>query len=363
MLQCSRLRYAIHFAWVFLDTAFLLAFLQCGWAADLRDFVATRSRHLFARIALYVFLFTLLAVLVQSPFTYATSFWFKHHFGLSDQWFISWLGDWAKNIAIELAIGIPLWWLIYKALTRFARSWPYLVFVGSIPIIFALTFAAPLLIDPIFNKFEAMPQSTLRTKIETLAATAGIAKAPIFTCDKHKQSTEINAYVSGLGPSARIVIWDTTLQKLPDDQTLSVVAHEIGHYVLKHVYWGCAIAVACSLLLLPVNIFLTPRIFENLPAAWKITKLDDIAGIPFVILCSTLVSFASEPIVNGYSRSVEHEADMFGLHLTKDGPSMARTFASLSRENLSEPCPPAFIEFWLFSHPSLGARIQSVMKK
>ena len=362
MVQYSRLRYAIHFGWVVLETAFLCAFLQFGWAGELRDFVSAKSNSLFIRIALFVLIFSLLTAFVLSPFSYATGFWLKHHFGLSNQSLVDWLGDWAKAFAINLCIEIPVWWLIYKALTKFRKSWPYLVFAGSVPVILALTFVAPLLIDPVFNKIEPMPASSLRSGIEKLAAAAGIPNAPIFTADRHKQTNEINAYVTGLGPSARIVIWDTTLQRLPEDQTLSVVAHELGHYVLKHVYWGCAIAVAISLSLLPVNIFLAPLVFEKLPRAWKVGQIGDFAGIPFLMLCSMVVSFAAEPLINGYSRSVEHEADMFGFNLTHDGPAFARTFASLARENLAEPCPPKFIEFWLFSHPSLGSRISSVMQ-
>jgi STE24 endopeptidase len=361
MHEYSRIRYAVHFIWIALEAAFLWAFLQLGWSGDLRAFATAKTKSTFFQLAIFLILFSAAMSFVLSPFSYATGFWLKHHYGLSNQSLLDWSIDWCKAFIVNFCIELPIWWLIYKALTKFPKRWPYLVFVGSVPIIFALTFMAPLVIDPVFNKIEAMPESSLRSSIQHLSVAAGIGDAPIFTCDRHKQTNEINAYVTGLGSSARIVLWDTTLQKLPPEEVLCVVAHEIGHYVLKHVYWGCAIAVLVSLLLVPVNIWITPSIFLSAPASWKIGSIKDIAGVPLLLLCVSIVGFVSEPLVNGYSRGVEHEADLFGLKLSGNRPAFARTFASLSRDNLAEPNPPKFIELWLYSHPSLGSRIKSAL--
>jgi STE24 endopeptidase len=112
-----------------------------------------------------------------------------------------------------------------------------------------------------------------------------------------------------------------------------------------------------------VNLLWAGKLFARLPRRWGIRGVDDIAGIPALMLIAVSLTFLADPIVNAYSRRVEHEADAFGLHLRKDGPSMARTFVSLSEQNLSEPDPPPFIEFWLFSHPSLKERIEFVLPK
>jgi STE24 endopeptidase len=361
MLQYSRLRYAIHFVWVALDTLFLMVFLHCGIAGGLRDLISSRVSSQFVGIALFVVAFTLLMLFVFFPVSYLTGFWLKHQFGLSSQSFIDWLGDVAKVVGVNLAIEIPLWWLVFKAVSRFRKSWPYLVFLGSIPVILLLTFAAPLVIDPVFNKIELMPANSLHAGIDKLAAQAGLAGAPVFIADKHKQTNEVNAYVTGLGLSARIVIWDTTLNKLKDDEVLSVVAHELGHYVLKHVYWGCVVAVGISLLLLPVNLIVTPLLIKNLPERWGVRSLEDFAVIPVLVLCATLLGFISEPLINAYSRQVEAEADAFGVNLMPNKDAFARTFATLAKDNLSAPFPPKLIVFWLFSHPPLGERISSAL--
>lgn len=359
MFEYSRIRYAVHFVWIALEVGFLCCFLQLGWSNALRSYAQTKSRFLFFQLVIFLSIFSITMTLVFSPFSYMTGFWLKHHYGLSNQSLTDWLIDAGKALAVNFCVELPVWWLIFTALRKFSRSWPFIVFIGSVPIIFALTFIAPLVIDPVFNKIEPMPESSLRTSIESLVAASGIPDTPIFTCDRHKQTKEINAYVTGLGSSARVVLWDTTIEKLPPEQVLCVVAHELGHYVLKHVYWGCAIGVLISLCLVPINIWITPMIFKNAPPAWKISSLQDIAGIPLLLLCVSILVFSAEPFINGYSRGIEHDADVFGLKLFKNKVAFASTFAALSRDNLAEPNPPALVELWLFSHPSLGERIRS----
>ena len=361
MLQYSRLRYAMHFVWTALDTLIVYLFLHFGLAGRLRDLISSRVPSPFWRLAVFVAAFTLAMVVAFFPLSFLTGFWLKHHYGLSNQSFIDWIGDVAKAIAVNLTIEIPLWWLIFKAVSKFQKTWPYLVFIGSVPVILFLTFAAPLIIDPVFNKIEPMPATSLHAGIDKLASQAGLVGAPVFVTDKHKQTNELNAYVTGLGPSARVVIWDTTISRLKEDEVLSVVAHELGHYVLKHVYWGCAIAVGISLLLLPVNLFLTPSLMRNLPKRWAVHGLEDLAVIPVLVLAATIVSFASEPVINGYSRQVEAEADAYGIRLMPNSDAFARTFAALAKDNLSAPFPPKLVVFWLFSHPPLGERIRSAL--
>jgi STE24 endopeptidase len=363
MVTYSRIHYALYFVWTLLDVLCIWVFLQFGWAHKLAEFARSRSHFLIFQLAIFVLGFALYLFIAALPLTYYSGFWLEHHYGLSSQSLPDWLFERGKHFLLGLSIEIPLWWLLYKTVRRFQRVWPLVLFGISIPVILALVFAAPLLFDPLFNKFSPLPGGRLRAQIETLAAQCGLSGTPVFVCDRSKQTNKINAYVTGIGSSARIVVWDTTLKRLPEDQVLAVVAHELGHYVLRHIYWGCAIAVAISLALVPVNMLWTSKLFVRLPKRWEIRALDDIGAIPALVLIATLVSFVADPIDNAYSRKVEHEADQFGLHLTKDGPAMARTFVSLSEQNLSEPDPPPFIEFWLFSHPSLKERIEFALEK
>lgn len=358
----SHIRYALYFIGVAADALVCWLFLQSGLSAKTRTFAEKNSQLLVVQIAIFVFLFSLFCLLLESPLLYFSEFWLEHHYALSDQSLIAWFGDTAKYFAVKLAIEIPLFWLLYRLWRNRKQTWPWLLFAISIPLIFLFAFATPLIIDPIFNKYTLMPQCRLREQMEALEARSGVSGAPIFIVDKSRQTKKLNAYVIGIGGSARVVFWDNTF-KLPDDQILAVLAHELGHYVLNHIYWGCAIAIAVSLFLVPVNKYLAEPLFARLPRQWGVQDLRDIAGIPVITLITIAAGFLSDPIANAYSRHIEHEADAFALHLTGDGSALARTFVSLAKTNLTELQPPPFIEFWLFSHPSLKHRIEYVLRR
>jgi STE24 endopeptidase len=282
---------------------------------------------------------------------------------LSDQPLWGWFEERLKFLVLNIATELPLWLLLFFSLKRLPKTWPYLVFGVSLPLIVLSVFAAPIVFDPVFNDFTLMPKSPLRDQINALAAKAGLPDASIYVCNHSKQSKKINAYVTGIGASARIVLWDTTLQKLPEDEVLAIVAHELGHKALSHINCGCVIAALFSLCMLPFNLYCTPALVRRLPKAWQIRDRTDIALLSVVVLASFTVSFLGDPIINSYSRRIEHEADAYGLELTGNGPAMARLFVALSEQNLSEPDPSKFIEFWYFSHPTLKERIKFALSK
>jgi len=360
LLACARTRYGLHFAWVILELLFTYLFLQLGLARALSDLLQKRISNQTMHTAAFVLAYGAIMWALSFPLSCFSSFGLKHYYGLSEQSFTNWLIDTLKAFAVGSVIATLIWVSIYCALQRFKKTWPYVVFVVSIPVIFGMTFAAPLLIDPIFNKIVLMPASSLRTQISILASKAGIPAAPIFITDRSRQSKELNAYVTGIGNSARIVIYDTTIKTLHDDQVLSIVAHELGHYVLMHVYKACALGVGISLFLVPINLFVTPGLFKRTPAHWGISSLDDVAGLPFIVLLSSIITFWSEPLENGCTRFIESEADHYGYALIPDKTAFIKMFCMLSKENLSELSPPPMVKFWLFSHPPLGDRITAV---
>ena len=207
-----------------------------------------------------------------------------------------------------------------------------------------------------------LPPGPLRAQIEALAAKAGIPNAPIYVVDKSRQTHETNAYVTGIGSSARIVLWDTMLPpRMPQDQVMAIVGHEMGHYVLKHLYWGFLLTVLGLLLALPLAQLFAEWLLRRFGPRWHLGGLTDYAATPALLLTVSLFSFLTAPITNGVSREVEHQADTYGLKITGNGPAMARAFVSLSEQNLSDPNPPPFIKFWLFTHPPLQERINFVL--
>lgn len=358
MQRYSQTGYALYFVATVYELLALWGVLASGLSARLRDVAERAFRVKFFRLLTYYALLTLALAALQAPLTLFRGFWRPHAYGLSHQSFLSWLGDEGKSLGVDIVLNGLLLALLFWLIGRSPRRWALWLWGALIPLIAFGIFLAPLVLDPIFNKFTPMPPSPLRTQIHNLAARAGIPDAPIFIVDKSRQTETTNAYVTGIGSSARIVLWDTTLKRMPPDQTLAVVGHEMGHYVLKHLYLGFAESVLGLLIALPLVQLFVRWLVQRFGPRWKIHGLTDIAAVPVFLLALALFGFVSAPVVNVLSRKIEHDADAYGIAVTQDRAVMARAFVSLAEQNLSDPNPPPFITFWLFSHPPLGERIE-----
>lgn len=362
MRRYSRTRYALYFAGTGWGLLALWGVLATGLSARLRR-VVEPLRFSFFQLAGYYALLTLVLLVVHFPLTFYSGYFLEHAYGLSSQSFGAWAGDVVKGVGVDVATTVPVLWVLFWLINRSPRRWAIGFWGALIPLIAFGIFVSPLVIDPLFNRFTPMPPSPLKTQIEALAAKAGIPDAPVYIVDKSRQTHSTNAYVTGIGSSARIVIWDTTLQRMPQDQILAVVGHEMGHYVLKHLYWGFALTVGGLLLLLPLAQRFAERLLARFGPQWGVPALTDYAATPALLLTVSLFSFFLAPVTNAASRLIEHQADAYGLAVTENRPAMARAFVSLSEQNLSDPDPPAFIKFWLFTHPPLQERIDFALGK
>jgi Zn-dependent protease with chaperone function len=215
----------------------------------------------------------------------------------------------------------------------------------------------PLIIDPLFNEFIPLRDPVLRQDLLNEAARAGIEGSRVYQVNKSKQTKTMNAYVTGLGPSKRIVLWDTLLAKLDHDEILAVMGHEMGHYVLHHIWKGMAFGIGLSAFVF----FIGQKIFERGLARsgtrWGIVDRSDPAALPWLLLVGAIIGFLLSPITSGYSRMIEHSADKFGLELTHLNEPMASSFVKFAEDSKHDPNPPRFIEWWRYSHPSDQRRI------
>jgi Zn-dependent protease with chaperone function len=359
MIRHSRINDALYFADVVYGMAVLLIILGTGWSARMRDFAA-RVRWPFVAAMLYFALFSLLTALLTFPLDFYGGFVVPHQFDLTNQSFAGWLGDAAKAFGVNLVIGAPIAALALLGIRRIRRWW-LVLWLGSIPLILLGVLAQPLIIDPLFNDFRPLRDVSLRQALLDEASRAGIEGGRVYEVDKSKQTKEMNAYVSGIGPSARIVMWDTLLAKLDREEILAVMGHEMGHYVLKHLWQGMAFGVAVSFL----GFFIAQKLFEwglaRWGARWRAADRGDAAALPWLLIVSSLLAFLLSPVYSGFSRHVEHQADVFGLELTHSNEAMASAFVKFAEDSKADPRPPRFIEWWRYSHPSLGRRIDFVL--
>jgi Zn-dependent protease with chaperone function len=225
----------------------------------------------------------------------------------------------------------------------------------------------PYVIEPLFYKFTPLEktQPVLVERIEAMLKHAGLSLPPahIFEMDASSRTREIDAYVSGLGASKRVVVWDTTLKKMEPDELLLVLGHETGHYALHHIPKQIALDETVALLFFFLGFFAVNGLVERAGPRTGVEGRGDLASLPLVLVVFTLLVFLSDPLVNGISRYYEHQADQFGLEVAygivpDPNAAGAQAFQILGEEDLADPDPNPFIKFWLYTHPPLDDRIR-----
>lgn len=276
-------------------------------------------------------------------------------YGLSTQTWASWLSDVARSAAVGASLSAAGGALGMAALRRFPRRW-WLPGAGGVVGLGALfAFAAPLVLDPIFNRFTPLPEGELRRDVLALAERAGVDVGEVFRVDASRRTTGANAYVWGLGRSKRVVLYDTLIDGFPADEVRSVVAHELSHVRHRDVRRG----LAWLAIFAPGGIYLVEALAERIAREGA----HDRGGrplpgmLPALTLAVGLVSFAGQVVGNLLSRAVERRADAFALALTGDAEAFVALERRLVTRNIAEPEPPRLLHALLGTHPTALERI------
>jgi STE24 endopeptidase len=352
MVRHSRIRDTLYFVGNAWTVGMLVLLLKTGTAGKMKVLAERVTRKPFVVAMITVALFIVALGILDFPLAYYSGFVVPHQFDLTEQSFGSWMGDMFKGLAVNLAIMAPVGALALLAMRRVKRWWLAL-WLGSIPLILTAVVVSPILLDPIFNKFEPLKDQVLKQKLLDLASRAGIEGGRVYEVNKSKQTKTMNAYVNGIGPTARIVMWDTLLAKLDHDEVLAVMGHEMGHYVLKHIWRGLAFTLALSLFVF----FFGQKIVDRGVHRRGFASAGDPAALPWVMLVFFLIGFFLTPVGAAYSRYGEHESDKFSLELTRLNEPMATAFRKMAEDSKRDPSPHPFIKYWRYSHPPIAERI------
>ena len=348
-----------------LSATLLLILLQTGALDNLRNYLQTVTRSSALRVLLFFLSVASILFLANLPAGIYVHYVLEHSMSLSNQSLPAFLTEQVKHFAVQLSM--TLFVLPVATILRHQQKyWSISIWVAVAALTFALVFLKPLLIDPLFNQFQNMPEaksSGLRRSIEDLCVRAELNNPQIFVVDRSKQSKKINAYVTGIAGSTRIVLYDTLLKAVPEDEVLMVVAHEIAHYKFKHIYLGIILSLLGLLPALMAAEFLLAPLIPKFPSTWGIrTKSDPL----FLVLLLCIAQFADpllSPVESGIARYIETEADDYALKLVPAPTTAARLFCHLSQIDMADPSPPAIIEFWLYTHPSIRHRIDRALSK
>ncbi|MGZ7040626.1 MAG: M48 family metallopeptidase [Thermoanaerobaculia bacterium] len=361
MERHTRILHTLYFAGTAYSIIVLLIVLAAGWSARLRDLAQRVTKRRFLAGMLFTAFLTLVTSVLGFPLELYGGYIVPHQFDLTNQSFASWMGDELKGLAIGLVIGSLLGGLAILGIRKMRRWW-LVLWIGSIPVIILLVVIAPVFIDPIFNKFEPLKDQQLKQALLDEASRAGIEGSRVYQVNKSKQTKEMNAYVTGLGPTRRIVMWDTLLDKMTHDEILAVMGHEMGHYVMLHLWKGLAFGVVTSFFVFFFGQMFYDRGLARWGARWHIApERGDPAALPWLLVGVSIIGFLLSPVQSGFSRHLEHQSDKFGLELTHFNEPMASAFVKFAKDSKLDPAPSPFIEFWLYSHPSLARRIDFVL--
>ena len=332
-------------------------FLITGFSGKLGHFAEKWGKKWFFAIALYLILFIPIFYFLNWPLDFYESYLRQHEYGLSTQTLGRWWDHYLKGIAVTIISAISFVWIFYLLLKKSPKRWWFYSGIAASILSFFLVFVQPIWVAPLFNHFGPMKDKQLEQQILSLANKAGISGARVFEVDKSQDTKAMNAYVTGFGKTGRIVLWDTTIQGLSQDQILFVMGHEMGHYVLHHIWWQLLYFAALSFLIF----YITYRICNYLMARYhhhfQFSHLSSIASLPLLLLVTGVLSFLSIPLTNYISRCMEHEADRFGLEITQNNQAAGESFLVLQRENLGNPRPGIIYRIWRGSHPSLQQRV------
>ena len=293
--------------------------------------------------------------------------WVERSYGISVQRWGSWSWDWVKAELISIVVGTILIWLLYVVIRRSPRRWWFYFWLVTLPIGVFMFFIGPWVIDPMFHKFEPLQQKDpgLTASLEKMVQRAGenIPPERMYWMGAGEKTTDLNAYVTGIGASKRIVVWDTTIAKLNTPQIVFVAGHEMGHYVLLHIPKGLTFFAALLLLFFYLGYRCIGWVLGRSGPAWGVRGLYDWASLPALLLLLSVFFFVANPIASAFSRNYEHQADQYGLEVTHGltpdyGQVAAQAFQIIGEVNLADPNPNPLQVFLLYDHPSNRDRVQ-----
>lgn len=360
LIKYSQFNNIWRFVDFFVGLGILLLILFAGFSAKMRNW-ANKVKIRFFAVWVFLILFVIVDYLLNLPFNIYRSFIVESDYGFMNQTFLQWWGEDLLNLFISMVILIIPVWFLYKLINKYKKNWWLIFSIGAIPFAVLMIVIAPVVISPLFNDYESVKDKQLETKLLTLATKAGIEGADVFQVNASKQSTKINAYVTGLFSSKRIVLYDNLIDNFTYDEILFVMGHEMGHYVMNHIWWGLLVAILFILFSLWLMNKTIHRIINRFKDKFKFDSLGDMASLPLIVIFISVLSFLFQPVTNGMSRYMEHQSDIYGMDITQvDGETAAIAFDKLSVFNLSDPDPNPIIEFWFYSHPALQKRMAFV---
>jgi STE24 endopeptidase len=365
-----KIRVSRYLAGVAYPILLLIAMLALRVGPRLRDWTESVSRRKPVQALIFALLLLLTLGILMLPLDLHGQY-ISLKYGMSVQSWGSWFWDWTKGELLTLALGILAVMALYFGIRRSSKRWWLYAWAATVPTTLFLVFITPIVIDPIFNHYEPLAerQPQLVQEIEKVVKRGSlqIPQSRMFEMRASDKVTTYNAYVTGIGASKRVVVWDTTAKDLEVGETLFIFGHEMGHYVLHHIWKGFAFFAVTSIVGFWIGYQLFNFLLRRYGTKWGIREAADWASLPALILVALVLSFVSEPIGAAFSRHLENQADIYGLEVVhgivpNSSQAAASSFQKLGEKSYSYPHPNALLVFWDYDHPTIAERVKFALE-
>ncbi len=337
-----------------LGLALLVVLLLSGWTGWLRDLAYASA---FQSYTLAVFLYVGLLVLISKVLGLGLDyyrFYLEHRYQLSNQKLRAWVWDETKGLLVTAVLAAALVELLYFIIRQFPEHWWIVAWLGFLGVTVLLAQIAPVVLFPIFYKFEPLQDEELKLRLVRLGERAGTRVRGVYKWHLSEKSKKANAALTGLGSTRRIILADTLLDNYTADEIEAVLAHELGHHVHKHILKSIGIQAVVTF----VGFWAANWALHYSIDRWHTFEtLSDFANLPLLVLTFAVLSFLLMPALNAFSRFNEWQADRYAFeNIASIGPFVS-SMNKLADQNLAERVPSRWVEWYFHSHPAIARRI------
>jgi len=337
-----------------------LLLLNTRWTAKMRDLAERLTRRKPLQTLLYWIQYLIVSTILLFPLTVYEDYFREHKYGLATETFGPWFGDQLKSLAVGLVLGGVLVTLLFGVVRRLPRTWWLWGAAVTWVFLILVILIAPIYIVPIFNKVTLLKDPKVIEPILQLARANGIPAQDVYQIDASRQTTRMSANVSGFASTMRITLTDNLLRRGSPEEIQAVMGHEMGHYVLHHVYQTLLLFFIIALLFFAYLRWSLSWTLRCWGQRWQIRSIADTAIVPLVLLLASIFFFVLTPAMNTYVRTQEYEADMYGLNTSRQPDGFAQAAIHLGEFRKMNPGP---LEEWIFfDHPSGRNRIYAAMR-
>lgn len=337
-----------------LGLVFLLVLLLTGWNGTLRDLAYRASSQTYA---LAVFFYVLMLMLIGKFLGMGLDYYgfrLEHRYNLSNQKLGAWLWDETKGFLVGLVLASIIVELLYFIIRAAPQYWWLIAWAVFLGLFVLLAQLAPVVLSPIFYKFEPLQDDELKSRLVRLSERAGTRVRGVYKWNLSEKSKKANAALTGIGNTRRIILADTLLDHYSPDEIEAVLAHELGHHVHKHILKSIVVQAGITL----AGFWAANWVLHYAMERWHLFEtLSDFANLPLLVLVSTVLSFLLLPAINAFSRYNERQADRYAFQSIASVEPFISSMNKLAKQNLAERSPSKWVEWFFHSHPAISRRV------